>query len=311
MISIKDLRISDDKEDKLFRNYIIEKNKTIPNILYKYRSLDSEDDVKWNIGLLINDALWFSNFSEFIDKSDGDIFNKGSNLFRLYDKMLFNNVTDEKKKIIKTKKGYKKIYDHLFELITDKGYFDKKTLTDEERSDFFKTILDDISSTKYTKKSNEQFKKNHYCCCLCKNNKSEKMWDEYASNHSGFCVGYPVQNDSSEKILKYNNIFPVEYRKNQYIHHKLSFFYIIKSITRKDPRYAHEEEFRVISFCTDPNEKTFTSDGDIKTIEERNGCYYKFPKPSIVILGKNIKDRYKTKIIDICTRREISWKMEN
>ena len=45
-------------------------------------------------------------------------------------------------------------------------------------------------------------------------------------------------------------------------------------------------------------------------IRDNGGCYHKFPKPTSVILGKNMTKNNKKKVVKICNSRKIKIKRQ-
>lgn len=141
-------------------------------------------------------------------------------------------------------------------------------------------------------------------CSLAESNDIEDMWINYASNYSGYCIEYDMDGFEYNDVLlpviyenqKETNIV-ISLVKNilgQFIHtlsnEQLSIDrnQIIKLLTTKDLKWAYQKEWRLVG------------DADFKL---------KAPKINRIIIGSNVEENFKSKMIEICRELKIEVKL--
>ena len=140
-------------------------------------------------------------------------------------------------------------------------------------------------------------------CSLAESNDIEDMWINYASNYSGYCIEYNMEDFKDNMVL-----LPVIYENQKETNIVISlvknilgqFIYtlsneklnidrnqVIKLLTTKDLKWAYQKEWRLVG------------DADFKL---------KAPKINRIIIGSNVNGNYKNRMIAIC--RELKIEVE-
>lgn len=141
-------------------------------------------------------------------------------------------------------------------------------------------------------------------CSLAESNDIEDMWINYANNYSGYCIEYYMDD------FEHNNVLlPVIYENQKETNIVISlvknilgqFIYtlsneqlnidrnqIIKLLTTKDLKWAYQKEWRLVG------------DADFKL---------KAPKINRIIIGSNVEENSKNKMIEICRELKIEVKL--
>lgn len=138
-------------------------------------------------------------------------------------------------------------------------------------------------------------------CSLAESGDIEDMWINYASNYSGYCIEYDMEN------FEYNDVLlPVIYENQKETNIVISlvknilgqFIYIlsneqlnidrnqiIKLLTTKDLKWAYQKEWRLIG------------DANFKLIA---------PKINKIIIGSSVSKDDKNRMISICKKNQIN-----
>ena len=133
----------------------------------------------------------------------------------------------------------------------------------------------------------------HRICSFSEVNDSPPMWSHYSADYSGFCIGYNIKeldNDLTDLL------FPVRYT-DEMIEVDDTFFngekpnnsFYIDSLTRKSTQWSYEHEWRLLLIAQ--------SQEMIQKID--------LPIPKLIILGKNISEENKEKILEIANINNI------
>lgn len=141
-------------------------------------------------------------------------------------------------------------------------------------------------------------------CSLAESNDIEDMWINYASNYSGYCIEYDMENFEYNKAL-----LPVIYENQKETNVVISLVknilgqiiytlsneqlnidrnQIIKLLTTKDLKWVYQKEWRLVG------------DADFKL---------KAPKINRIIVGSNVDKNSKRKMIEICRKLKIEVKL--
>jgi len=141
-------------------------------------------------------------------------------------------------------------------------------------------------------------------CSLAESNDIKKMWINYASNYSGYCIEYDMED------FEYNDVLlPVIYENQKETNIVISLVknilgqviytssnerlnidrnQIIKLLTTKELKWAYQKEWRLVG------------DADFKI---------KAPKINRIIIGSNVEENSKNKMIEICRELKIEVKL--
>lgn len=141
-------------------------------------------------------------------------------------------------------------------------------------------------------------------CSLAESNDIEDMWINYASNYSGYCIEYDMEDFEYNKAL-----LPVIYENQKETNVVISLVknilgqiiytlsneqlnidrnQIIKLLTTKDLKWVYQKEWRLVG------------DADFKL---------KAPKINRIIVGSNVDKNSKRKMIEICRKLKIEVKL--
>jgi hypothetical protein len=124
-------------------------------------------------------------------------------------------------------------------------------------------------------------------CSLSANLNSRAMWTHYADSYRGFCIAYDFKRLGTDLT---DLLLPIRYKEEQ-LDMDDSFFgdrninnsFIINALTRKSLEWSYEKEWRLLLHTT-------SSESILKV---------RAPKPINVILGKDISDIDKEKLLQI------------
>lgn len=196
----------------------------VPELLFKYREVKTENHLRF----INNREVFMSAPSMFKDKKDCKLTTR-------YD-------------LLTTKEAFKlgiKLSKHAnphfteSQHITDSANWALKEIY--KNPDFYKNFIKD---------ANEQYDKRRGILSLTANPCLDKMWNEYADNSKGFCVGY-----NTIEIFKYLGgggdvvyvdelpiIMPAPIMTEDEILHKTVFY--------KERIWDYEEEYRTTKFFT-------------------------------------------------------------
>jgi hypothetical protein len=242
---------------------LIKFSNNVPHTLYKFRNWDNE----LHKTIITENKLYLANPITFEDGFDCRIPNNYKNISEIH---IIENLT------------------HLY--VKQHPSYNEKAIE--------KLVKDDIEKAKNIYRDEEALKKfqekslidviDHYgILSLTTDKKNDKMWEEYAGNYKGFCVGI----DQSFLLEQHNNIGqfgPVKYlEKIKEINIEKSLVY--RSIERfysKYTKYEFEKEFRLV--------KTFFEKKDSSDPERFISVDNKYYKE--IILGKCMNEKNKSEI---------------
>jgi hypothetical protein len=145
----------------------------------------------------------------------------------------------------------------------------------------------------YQKELEIESDKLHRICSFSEVNDSPPMWSHYASDYTGFCVGYnfkELNNDLTDWLL------PVRYT-DEMIEVDDTFFnggepndsFYIDSLTRKSTQWSYEHEWRLLLIAQS------------QELTQR----INLPTPKQIILGKNISNENKNRIVQIANTNNV------
>lgn len=160
-------------------------------------------------------------------------------------------------------------------------------------------------------KTNMQYLKDYYyVCCFTEKLENDNLWETYADNYTGFCIEYSF--DSSRKTVLYNmlyNFAPMLYEEKKAIDLVEIFKIAKKKYCREyyDTRIIHQLELTMnlhsriknITYDHEMEWRFFQKKDDII---DRKYC---FPFISRIILGKDIKKRNRSRLINIAREKNI------
>lgn len=320
---------------------------TVPQFLYKYRSCNEN-----NFKALEKNSVWVSSAEQFVDPYDCRIpFSikdlptkkinklmkwfvfaefiygyKKENLSRFEDaltpsevrKIFFSKCYDDELHIDgkQTQKFIKKNYPkEQWDTTANKIVIFDQAISRRGRGqklrDWFKEdcglgCLSVIDSNRKAK----------YICSLTETYNNPKMWEEYADNYTGFCIGYDFSQsittdllDDMNAVYALTGLLPVFYKnrrpkfdsyKFQLLEYKDTFYevedeYWSPSVEKKlylqmlikDTRYSNEQEWRIVIGG------------------EESGLIW-FPFATAIYMGKNISEENKAKLMEIATENNLT-----
>ena len=156
----------------------------------------------------------------------------------------------------------------------------------------------------------------HYVCSLTEINDNAKMWEEYAGNYTGFCIGFDFSQgvradllDSPGHVAVLQSILPVFYTnkrpkfdsykfqlrqyenefyedKNEYWEPELSANLTLHTLF-KNPTYSNEQEWRII-------------------VGGEEEDFLPFPFFASLYLGKDISEENKKRLLEIAKKINVT-----
>lgn len=230
-----------------------------PEILYKYRDWD----IEYHNRYILKREIYMAPASSFVDENDCkipiryDLLNKKQTIqFSIRLQKIEQQHLSRQQHRDKARKWAKK------------GLLKNKQFYDDFQKDYFKEI-----------------DKHRGILCLTEFPCLDKMWDDYAKNSTGFCVGY------NSRILfeflggggnvTYDDlpiILPEPFMTHEEIHHKQVFY--------KEKKWNFENEYRTHKFYENPPTKEMRQIVLPKEVFNR------------IILGKNISIENRNAIIE-------------
>lgn len=227
-------------------------NIKVPELLFKYREAKTENHLRF----INNREVFMAAPSMFIDTKDCKLTTR-------YDLLNF------KEAFLLGVKLSKHANPNFTEIqhITDSANWATKEIY--KKPDFYDNFIND---------ANEQYDKRRGILSLTANPCLNKMWDDYADNCKGFCIGY-----NTKELFKYLGgggdvvyvdelpiIMPAPIMSEEEILHKTVFY--------KEKIWEYEEEYRTTKFFT---HNASIDDRRITLPKEVFNC---------VILGRDIKN---------------------
>lgn len=251
--------------NRVYENFVEiedEVRKSVPPLVYKYRSWESSE----HKSLLVDKTSWFAHPFTLNDKQDlrhsYKINIKGYNSIEFYEKLkrLFRiNHPDISERELRfyTDRKWIEIQNDPIE------YFHKNRETQLNDYDFYK--LFGVFSTSI-------------------NGLSYKVWEEYGDNHKGYCLGF---NTVELARLMYCKFGKIAYSDDQMEVNLIDGFTVenqMKEEMLKTTKWDYEEEFRFLTLnIQDENRiKNFTTESVVE-----------------IILGYNISQKNEEEIIKI------------
>ncbi|MEY8758990.1 DUF2971 domain-containing protein [Chryseobacterium tongliaoense] len=229
-----------------------------PEVLYKYRDWENP----YNRRFIENKEIYLSSPDQFEDKLDCKIpirydLMSEKQAYQFYERL----VNESEPNLSRRQKR-----DKIRALVKAKEYKSKKINAEHEKKYF------------------QEYFKRIGILCLTAENKLERMWQKYANNHTGFCIGYnsrilfeslggggKVEYVESLPIIMPDPIMDRETQRYKQIYHKLK-------------EWEFEKEYRTQKFWFDGVSL------DKRQIEIPTKAFHH------VILGKNITDNNKLEI---------------
>lgn len=327
--------------------YIFEHFKHIPEYLYKYRACN-----EYNFEALEKRCIWLSSassfidpfdcrmpfslkgipdkklkklakwfiFSEYIYKYNQEHLEKYEMALTSYEvrRILHSNCYDDElniygKKVIKfIKRRYKKEeWDKVAQKVMVFDSLISRHGRGKELLDWYKEDAE-IGCQETIEMNRERV----FVCSLTETNNNPKMWEEYADNYTGFCIGFDFSHGIDSRILDSQNcvavlkgILPVFYTEKrpkfdsyrfQMMHYENVIYERNDDYTRpsemakfivqdliKHPRYSNEQEWRVMLGG------------------EASGLTW-FPFFTSIYLGKDISNENKDTLLKIAEKINVS-----
>lgn len=187
----------------------------IPQFLYRYRSVNNEfiEDE------LVNNYLYFSDWTEFNDPFEGKIsLNRSYSIEELF--RLFSSLNKQRGSVL-SKAQLKQV--------AEKIHRDKTC---------FISVLHSLLVALHKKIG---------VCCFTKKNDNLLMWAHYADSHKGICLEFEPRQD----LQIFSLILQMQYRKDflpfNFLDDSKSISYL-NLISQKSEEWKYEEEYRVYKY---------------------------------------------------------------
>ncbi|HJK61285.1 MAG TPA: DUF2971 domain-containing protein [Methanocorpusculum sp.] len=298
-----------------------QKNKTIPDKLYRYRGLSSQEEREQNLQTLFGDyfkslgrkhhVVWlsdpkcFDNEGQEVDTqiSFRDEIIQKYILFQLYRKELVKYLGMESaiqfhENILRETTQSDEILQYQKSELSRRIAEDSKI---PDRELYFNQLQEKSTELiPYCKKKNRDRITNGLAvACFSETKYSDYMWKHYAADGNGFCLEYDMTRLRLTDCQRYE-MYPVRYQdeptdldrllKPDYDRQAWS-SQILMAILTKKTQYHKEKEWRfVLGNCGyDKNE-----DGT-----EKRGLTFPFIKPTTIYLGPNISEDNKNRLLNI------------
>ncbi|GAB3256187.1 DUF2971 domain-containing protein [Larkinella harenae] len=250
----------------------------VPQTLYKYRDWK----VKLHRAILTRQEIFFSNpITDFLDERDCRIPIEFDDMER---KM--------QEHALQTYKGSGMTDDEILRMA--KYYFDKRFSTpekiEERKKEYYMLINHSIG-----------------VYCVCQSNDNISMWQGYANNNTGFCVGISL-NDAF-KTFHSNKIYfnPITYVKESFpklqwvavtndTFDQVLFNNVRNNFTKYD-KWRYEDEFRIVRMF----DKDFPQE---VTIAER---VFRLPKSCFkeIVFGAEMDKNEIDEIVQVCKNEQL------
>lgn len=270
------------------------KNSNIPEVVYKFRSVNDNNLNALEEGILI--AVDPRNLN---DPDEGDMHINFKKRWKEFYKVFMDLFyKDFGFKLAIDINDFENRDDFIIEFAKCMGIrnhefqsFDELwSIGDKLVNDRFKLFQKEIRETGV-----ETFR----VCSLTSELNSKLMWAYYSDSYQGFCIGYDFRNLKSELT---DMLLPVRYKNNK-LEMDDSFFgreeinnsFIIDSLTRKSDEWSHEKEWRLLVLATKGE--------PIKKV--------KVPKPKVIIIGKDMRLNDRLKLIQLSDYLDIPCKQQS
>ena len=283
LIKYEDLMFGDHHSEESMAEAAVMKYDHMPELLFKYRSCTPE-----TFEALDNDFLFSSQPRLFRDPFEGPISIEKKNV---------------KKKIVE--KTYTAIRHKLPYLL------DRQTASSEEMVEniklslacLYKNFDQNVVPTTLSKglvifqehflvneiaKILENARNMYNVCCFCAINDGVTMWEHYADNHQGFCIGYDIKGQNSTIT---HCTFPVIYKADCHLNindiEDINGSNCMHMLTIKTLDWSIEKEWR--------------------TLFQQNSPIHReqMPTAKAVYLGSKIDIMHEEHLHDICIRKGI------
>ena len=193
--------------------------------------------------------------------------------------------------------------------------------------------VEPIYKDKIGTKLEKLFQRDTLVTCFTEKNSDKTMWKRYAGNHKGFCLEFSFKDFQKkylyEQIKKEDNhtenICPVIYDNDIYDGAKFfprgrgdgffekindDEFFILRCVIQpliyfvtltKKMKFLYENEWRWFKLYT----YDLKDEDNFKVLENKKGVLRKVLLPKAIYLGKNIEEKNKKEIIEICKSKGI------
>lgn len=312
---------------KVDHDFVKEYIEKIPKKLYRFRACTEND-----FNAIEDDHIWLSLASEFEDVKDSTIkYN-----FKSQKDEIFNIYCDWYPHILKIelKKKFPKmdlsrcnisreLIDEYVDNVIDKsGTYNRKKLKSYMMSNGMKTsdfaIIDDFLGQHITQENIEkvansfmdnlnskmlELKDSFLVTCFTQTFKNDNLWQTYANKYTGFCIEYDLSKVEANILFQFApmlygtkkpvdfvelfRIAKMEYCKEDYdkrVAANMDVQFNLQART-KSKTYDHEQEWRL-----------YLKKDSVKTRK------YTFPFISRIILGKDMKERNKARLINLAIK---------
>jgi len=318
---------------KIDQDFIKEYIEMIPKKLYRFRACTEND-----FNAIENDYIWLSLASEFEDVKDSTIkYN-----FKSQKDEIFDIYCDWYPHLLKTelKKKFPKmdlsrynisrelIDEYLDNAVNKNGTYNKKKMKSYmlsngmKTSDFTiidRTIEQHLTQDNIEKMANDllntfkdkmlEIKDSFLVTCFTQTFKNDNLWQTYAKNYTGFCIEYDllkVEVETHDNLLF--QISPMLYGKKKPVNF-VELFRIAKMEYCKEDYDKSIVENMDVQFNLQARTKGKTYDHEKEwrlylKKDAINNRKYPFPFIKRIILGKDIKKRNKTRLINLAKKND-------
>lgn len=298
-----------------------------PLKLYKYRRVNEN-----NLSAIENDYAWFSLIKDVDDTVDSSInFDPEEEIGILEaekGKLMFEYNLEIVKKIIQ-KFGVDvkedalrmclKSYDDgilnieslnkLFEMESFSN-IDKNYLLDEINKAISRDIPEDIKNATMSFITlfldfNKSIKENIVAYCLSESSNIDLMWGTYADSSTGFCIEYTIPFDTNTLLdFSYRiNLYPVYYGNKD----RINVFDMLKKALFSDKEVLNGilvDDYLKMFISAYTKDVSWTAQQEWRiTMNAGHSNKKYFPYITGIILGERMTENNRSKIIDICKRK--------
>ena len=234
--------------------------KNRPHYLYKYRNCDTN-----GISVLETSSIWMARPDTLNDPYDCWYSYGGKEIVEIYESILRNRYPS-----------------------TPQDVVNKWRIGATQR------LIDENN------KLRKIFKNTVKLCSLSESYNIDRMWKEYAKDHTGFCIEFDINNSDKNVLI---DLFPVFYTDirvdfNEYINllfrdkSQVNGGFIRNALLIKEQKWLHEREWRIVR----------PDDGP------QLGIPLSGLRINAILLGKNISKKDEERIVTICHRKNITIK---
>jgi len=317
--------------DKKDHNFELEYKNSVPKKLYRFRACTKND-----FNAIENNYIWLSLASEFDDIKDSTIkYN-----FRSQKDEILNIYFDWYPFILKTelKKRFPKmdlsrvsvnrelIDEYRDNMFSKSGNYNKNKLRNYmlskkmKKTDFeiINQFLEEhLSQENIEKVANnlfedferkmKEFKDYYYVTCFTHTFKNDNLWETYSKKYTGFCIEYDLLGiDTLEKSNLLLDFAPMIYGRKKPVNF-VDLFQIAKM------EYCNEDYDKSLALDMDfqfnlqarTKSKTYDHEKEWRFYQKKDIVNYRkfnFPFISKIILGKDIKQKNKIRLINLAKK---------